>query len=260
MYDWPEIRQATDALWTSLRDALRARGIDAPDMLERERPRSEQWHDPDLLISQTCGYPYATSLRGTVRLVAAPLYVAEGCSGPSYCSVVLVRADDPVRNLYDLRNRRAAFNARDSQSGYCAFRAVVAPLANGNAYFSETTETGSHIASMEAVAAGSADCAAIDCVCWALAEHYRGDLASRLRVLAWSPPAPSLPFITAAGRSDDEVQAIREALFEVQCDPATAATRRTLLLAGVEVVEDSAYDAILDMDRKAADAGYTKLA
>jgi len=260
MYDWPEIRPATDALWGALRDALRARGIDAPDALERDRPRADQWRDPDLLFSQTCGYPYATALRGTVRLVATPAYVAEGCVGPDYCSVIVVRAGDPARGLSGLRGRRAAFNARDSQSGHSAFRAALAPLANGHAVFAETIEAGSHLGAMEAVIEETADCAAIDCVCWALAEHYRVDLTARLRILSFTQPAPALPFVTAAHRGNDEVEAIRAALFEVLADPQTAATRRSLLLGGAEVLDDTAYDAILDMERRAIDAGYPELA
>lgn len=260
MYDWPELRPATDALWSALRDAMRARGIDAPDTLERDRDRTAQWRDPDLLLSQTCGYPYATALRGTVRLLATPLYVAEGCVGPDYCSVIVVRAEEPARRLRDLKGKRAAFNARDSQSGHSAFRATIAPLSGGHPYFRDTVETGTHVAAMAAVVEGAADCAAIDCVCWSLAEHCRADLAASLRVLAWTPSAPALPFITAAGRSDEDVQAIREALFEVMTDPETASTRRALLLAGVEVVGDDAYDAIVDMEHRAVAAGYPELA
>ena len=43
-------------------------------------------------------------------------------------------------------------------------------------------------------------------------------------------------------------------------DPATAATRRALLIAGVEVLDDGAYDAIVEMERAAIDAGYPALA
>ncbi|MGN6537639.1 MAG: phosphate ABC transporter substrate-binding protein, partial [Mesorhizobium sp.] len=31
MYDWPEVRAEVDAQWARLRDALRRRGVDAPD-------------------------------------------------------------------------------------------------------------------------------------------------------------------------------------------------------------------------------------
>ena len=84
---------------------------------------------PASILSQTCGYPYATRLRGRVRLVATPVYRAEGCDGARYRSVLLVRADDRAENLADLRGRRVALNADDSQSGHNALRAAVAPLA-----------------------------------------------------------------------------------------------------------------------------------
>jgi len=260
MYDWPEIRASTDALWAALRRGLRARGIDAPAALDRTDPPEKQWRNKGLLLSQTCGYPYATELRGTVRLVATPIYVADGCAGPTYTSAIVVRAEDSVSGLLDLWGRSAAFNAVNSQSGYSAFRAAVARLAEGKSFFSKVVETGGHLASMQAVAEGRADCAAIDCVCWALAEHYRGDLAARLKVIGWTDPAPALPFVTNAARSDAEVETLRSCLADVLSDPATASIRRSLLLAGVETLEDSAYDAILEMENRAVAAGYPALA
>lgn len=259
MYDWPELRPATDALWRALAAALSRRGIAAPAALDRDGDRHAQWRDPALLISQTCGYPYATALKGWLRLVAVPVYTAEGCAGPSYRSVVVVRADDPARGLADLRGRIAAYNSADSQSGYSAMRALAAPLARGGRFFAAAVETGSHAASMEAVAGGGADCAAIDCVCWAMAEHYRGDLASRLRVIAWSPPAPALPLVTSARRPDAEVAQIRAAVLETLADPATAEVRRSLFLASAEMPSETAYDAVLAMEAKAVAAGYPAL-
>jgi ABC-type phosphate/phosphonate transport system substrate-binding protein len=259
MYDWPEVRLATDALWAAIAAAVRTRGLDAPEALDRTRPPEDQWRDPDLLFSQTCGYPYATALRGTVRLVATPVYVAEGCEGPAYRSAIVTRAGDPARGLADLRGRTVAYNAPNSQSGYSALRAAVAPLASGKPFFSSVLETGGHLNSMQAVAEGDADCAAIDCVCWSMAEHYRVDLASRLKVIAWSDPAPALPFVTSALRSDDEVEILRASLQDVFADRGTAATRRALLIAGAEVLEDAAYDAILTMERDTLSAGYPEL-
>lgn len=260
MYDWPEVRPATDALWRAFAEALHRRGIAAPSALDRDGDRYAQWRDQALLLSQTCGYPYANTLKGSLRLVAVPVYTAEGCVGPTYRSVVVVRTDDPARGIADLRGRTVAYNAADSQSGYSAMRALAAPLAREGRFFAAAVETGSHMASMQSVASAGADCAAIDCVCWAMAEHYRGDLASRLRVLAWSQEAPALPFVTSARRTDREVDAIRAAVIETLADPATADARSTLFLATAEPPSDSAYDAILAMEAGAVAAGYPRLA
>jgi ABC-type phosphate/phosphonate transport system substrate-binding protein len=259
MYDWPQIRDATDRFWAALSGAMRARGLDAPEALERRRDAEDVWRDPDLLFSQTCGHPFATVFRGTLRLVAIPVHDAEGCRGATYSSAIVVRAGDDGSGTGELRGRRAAFNAVHSQSGYSALRLTLAPFAESGRFLSETIETGSHLASMEAVAAGVADCAAIDAVVWALARRHRPQLARALRVLAWTTPAPALPFVTAIRRDDREVAAMREALAEVFADPELSATCTALLLKGAEPAADTVYDVLLDMARAADEAGYPQL-
>src|SRR5690606_16819606 len=116
MYDLPGLEAATDAWWAGLAAAFRAEGLaDVPERLTREDDHAALWTAPDLLFSQTCGYPLTHALAGRVRLVATPVYDCPGCGGGTYRSEILVRADDPARSLADLRQRRAAVNAADSQ-------------------------------------------------------------------------------------------------------------------------------------------------
>ncbi len=61
-----------------------------PAALERGRDRDEQWRSPDLLLSQTCGYPLTHALAGRVDLVATPCYGVRGCEGADYRSLVVV--------------------------------------------------------------------------------------------------------------------------------------------------------------------------
>src|SRR4051812_7780396 len=119
MYDWPEVHWANDALWSAIAERLRAVGIAAPERLDRSRPFGEKWLDPELVLSQTCGWPYAARLRGKVRLVATPVYAVQGCNGPSYSSAIVARHDEPG-GVAAFRGRRVAFNSRDSLSGYVA--------------------------------------------------------------------------------------------------------------------------------------------
>jgi ABC-type phosphate/phosphonate transport system substrate-binding protein len=186
-YDWPEVRASTDAFWKGLRRALDRQGIAAPERLQRLRPVAGLWHDPGLLLAQTCGYLFAAELRESVRLVATPAYDVEGCAGANYSSAVVVRANDPALTLGDLAGRRAAYNGRDSQSGYGALRATIATVAQRGRFFAATLKTGAHARSLEAIAAGEADCAAIDALCWAFVRRYRPALARALRVIAWTP-------------------------------------------------------------------------
>jgi ABC-type phosphate/phosphonate transport system substrate-binding protein len=261
MYDLPEAAGATDALWRGLAEHLRRAGIeDVPGALTRHPSLPAHWLAPDLLFSQTCGFPLRHVLKGRVRLVATPCYAVPGCEGPSYRSLILVRAGSRFRSLADLRDSRAAFNARDSQSGYNAFRSVIAPLARDGRFFAEVVETGSHAASLEAVAAGRADVAAVDCVSIALFARYRRPVMREVREIGRTPSAPGLPYITSMDTGEDLLGRLRAGLQGAMADPALAAAREALLLDKVTLLPDSAYERIDEMEAAAVATGYAELA
>ena len=43
MYDWPEVRGATDKLWTQIHNALEYRGISSPEVLDRNQAPETGW-------------------------------------------------------------------------------------------------------------------------------------------------------------------------------------------------------------------------
>lgn len=246
MYDWPEIRSATDAWWTGLARHLRAQGLrGVPRALVRGGPLAAVWAHPALLLSQTCGLPLARRFHRNLQVVATPCYAAEGCDGPTYSSAILVRADSGIHGLDDLRDRVAAYNSTDSLSGHLALRLV---LADRGPLLRATIETGSHAASMAAVAEGRADVCAIDCVSYAIAARYRPALIADLRSIAWSPPMPALPYVTGTRRSDTEVAALCAGLRAAAQDPALAECRAALLLGDFELAPGDAYAAIGRID------------
>jgi ABC-type phosphate/phosphonate transport system substrate-binding protein len=157
--------------------------------------------------------------------------------------VLIARRGDAPAELSEVAGRRAAFNSRDSLSGYVA---LIAEMREEGVPIDavEWVETGSHRASVRAVAAGKADLAAIDAVCWALARRLEPDAAARLRVVGRTRMRPALPFITAKGRSDAEVEVIRAALAGVLAGGDAAEAARALGLTDVEVLEEAEYDPI----------------
>lgn len=260
MYDHPALRAETDRLWGAIAAGLQARGIAAPAALDRREDYETPWLAPGLVLSQTCGFPFATMLRGRVRLVATPCYDLPGCEGPAYRSALVVRADDPAESLADCAGRVPAVNALHSQSGHNTLRAAVAELAEpGRPFLAPGVPTGSHRASVVAVAEGRADLAAIDCVSFALLVRHEPELAGRVRVLGWTPAAPGLPLITALGTGDAALAAIREVLAEVAADAGLAAARAALGLTGYAVLPEDAYDAVLAMRARADAAGQPPL-
>jgi ABC-type phosphate/phosphonate transport system substrate-binding protein len=256
MYDWPELREATDAWWAGLAEHFRRHGLtDVPDRLTREGDPAAAWESPDLLFSQTCGLPLTRHYRERLRIVATPCYAAEGCDGPTYSSVILVRADDDTETLEQLRGAVAAYNATDSLSGHLALRLVLAPLMSDEPFLAAAIETGSHAASMGAVAEGRADVCAIDCVSFAIAQRHRPALTEGLRRLARSPAFPALPYVTSASRTETELAALAAGLSAALLDPTLAQARTALLLAGAEPSAADRYAAVGRLDAAAPPLG-----
>ncbi|MEE4014390.1 PhnD/SsuA/transferrin family substrate-binding protein [Roseibium sp. FZY0029] len=263
MYDWPEVRAATRDLESALQAAL-CQTLNLTDGDIRPWPAgrdlADTWTDPGLLLSQTCGYPLTHALAGKVRLVGTPHYDAEGCDGPRYCSQLIVQRDSAHQTLADLRGKRAVFNGPDSQSGMNAFRHAVAQLETGGSFFSEVGESGSHLASLRAVADGKADIASIDAVCWALVCREVPDLAQQLRPLARTASAPGLPLITSRRFSDTQHALITEAVAEVFTAPETQPSRCRLGIKGFSNLSSDDYAVILKMEAEAAGHDYPVLA
>ncbi len=256
MYDLPEVRAHTDRLWCALAAHLRAAGVtELPEALERGHG-VDALLAPDLLLGQTCGYPLTHALAGRVRYLATPCYTARGCAGGFYRSAFVVRTGDGARHLADTRGGVFAFNGRDSQSGWNAPRLALARVAGGQPMFRALLESGAHARSLAAVAAGDADLCAVDGVTLALLQHHRRGALDDLRVLAWTEPAPGLPWVTRAGADDRLLRTLRGALAAVLADRRLRESTRALLLDGIEVLPVACYERLVDMEREAARLGY----
>jgi ABC-type phosphate/phosphonate transport system substrate-binding protein len=260
MYDFPWIAAANDALWASIVARLAEAGVRAPMGLTRGGDLAARWRHSGLTFGQTCGYPYVIGLKDTVTLIAAPEYSFPGCEDALHRSFIIRRVDEPHRALDEFRGTVAALNAHDSNTGMNLFRAAIAPVAGGAPFFSSIFVTGSHEASLSAVAEGKADLASIDCVSFALIKRGRPELIERVAIAAESPLSPCLPFIASASLPAPTIEAVREALFAALADPNLAETRAALGLEGARVATPSDYDRVIALERDAAAMGYAQLA
>ncbi|RWC93295.1 MAG: phosphate ABC transporter substrate-binding protein [Mesorhizobium sp.] len=124
MYDWPEARGEVDAQWARLREAIKGKGIDAPEILVRVNgdlppvpggirdaagkviapdpatlPADELdfqglWLHPALLFGQTCWGPMELGLASHVQAIGQPSYDAvEGGQGELYSSAIVMPTD-----------------------------------------------------------------------------------------------------------------------------------------------------------------------
>jgi ABC-type phosphate/phosphonate transport system substrate-binding protein len=191
-----------------IRDA--AGNVIAPDpamLPPDELDRATLWFHPDLLFAQTCWGPLELGLQAHVHVVGQDDYSGvEGGDGQFYSSALVMRRGETMPvvappdgkatlPLSAMRNKRFAFNSHDSMSGYLALERDLADQGETLDIFASHTETAGHRHSIEAVATGRADIAAIDCKSWELAQRY-DEAASALIVAGWTGKRKGLPFIS----------------------------------------------------------------
>ena len=225
MYDFGAAEAANDRLWALIRTGLRGRGIAAPEALIRGEPAYwDAWQSPDLLLSQTCGYPFRARLHDRVTYVGTPDYGVEGCAPGQYRSVFVARDDDPRTTLPEFDGAPLAYNEPLSQSGWAAPQTQA---AKQGIRLRPEIRTGAHRLSAKAVVEGKADIAALDAVTHALLQAE--GMAAGLRVIALTDPTPGLPFITAAGRDPAPIfDAVSQAIAALAPED-----RATLRLQGI---------------------------
>ncbi len=248
------------SFWSQLSRHLHGAGLGGlPTEVTWPTDLSGHWRNPELLLSQTCGYPLVTELHNDVRVVGAFRYAATGCDGVRCRSALVVRNSDRAMQLNEFRGRTVAFNGTASQSGYNSLRALVAPLAQSGVFFSNRIETGSHRRSLEMVRDGLADIASIDCVSLAGFVRHAPDIVNGIRVMSFSDPYPGLPLITSIKTSDSDLLALRSALSLTMQDKASYASRKALFINGFEPLEIDDYRVCRDMHTQAICLNYPSL-
>ena len=84
MYNLPEMRAVNARFWEALGRLLIEAGVrDVPEKLTFEQPPVPERIGPEVLFSQTCGYPLETIFTGQAVRLGTPCYAAPGCNGPT---------------------------------------------------------------------------------------------------------------------------------------------------------------------------------
>ena len=229
MYAQPANRAAHDALWALIRDGLRDRGVTAPETLDHDINHVESWGHPDLVLGQICNLPYRAEFRDRVTLIGTADYDLPDCPPGHYYSHVVTRTE-PV----DLVTARFACNDLMSHSGYGTAQRWA---QDRGLVFTSALVTGSHRASMAAVAAGVADLAVIDAQTWWIAAQEDG-ITDGLHIIGHTAPSPGMTFITRPGQEPAPYfAAVNDAI-----NSLPAQYRKILNLRGIVHLPQTAYD------------------
>lgn len=212
--------------------------------------------DPGLFFGHTCGYPLMKHLKDRVTPFCVPVFDVPGTNGKLYSSRFIVAANSAIEALDECRGKVAAMNAADSNSGMNVLRYAIAKYNPSAAFFSRVVQTGGHLHSLEAVADGTADVAAIDCVSYQLIQDHWPELIDQVRSIGFSVKTCGLPFVfPKSSIRDADLKLLVDNLNQALANtPETIRNRLHLLRFEPVVLED--YKPIVDLETFAINAGY----
>lgn len=108
-------------------------------------------------------------------------------------------------------------------SGYYSLLNKLAEVGTDESFFGRVFRSGSHLSSMELVARGDVDSAAIDSNVLSMRLREVPELRERLRVIESWGPFPIQPVVVRSTLHPDMKQRLRESLRKVDADPRTLA-------------------------------------
>jgi len=129
-------------------------------------------------------------------LPAAPVFRDGRARGlPVYFSEVIVRRESSVRTFSELRGRSWAYNDPCSLSGYHNLLKKLAEMGEDSRFFDQVRCSESHSNSIEMVACGEVDAAAIDSNVLKIRLESEPELGERLRIIESWGPFPIQPVV-----------------------------------------------------------------
>ena len=235
MYPFPQVRDATNNLWSAIRSTLGW----GPTELEWNVVSPQVWDEPNLLLAQCCGWPLVTEVPDTIAVVGAFDYAVPDSYEGTYRSLIVTNTDRSLDELRSDPNTLAAVNDHSSLSGWISFQ---------NAWHGQPKNfvTGAHIESCRALVAGRAQVACIDAVSWNLFEEFEPSVVVGLTIVGQGPRIPCLPIFVPAQHAA-KVPELRAAFAVAVADPALTQARAALRIRGFVPLDRADYEHVLTL-------------
>ena len=177
-------------------------------------------------------------------LGVAPVFAEERARGkPVYFCDVIVRRSSPARSFRDLKGDAWAYNDPCSLSGHGGLATRLGSTEAIGTFFGRTIRSGSHPASVQLVADGTADVASIDSNVLKILLEQTPALQEEVRVLESWGPYPIQPVVVRTDLDPALKVALRESLLKAEADPLTRLDLEAFGLKGFVAVDEEDYDA-----------------
>ena len=211
-------------------------------------------------IGFICGLPYVMKKDkpqpGIDLLLAPVMKDPKYKDKPIYYSYVIVHKDSKINNFSDLKGSRFVFNDEISNSGYNMPRAHLIELGETSGFFGDIVRAGSHEESIRMVALGKSDVSAVDSLVYDYDLVHNPGYVQQTKIIKTLGPAGIPPVVVSSKTSLYLREKIKAILLAMKDDPAGKAILKKVLIDRFTVVDDSNYDDIRQMQKKAQDSGY----
>lgn len=192
-----------------------------------------------------CGGPYVDGHEDFgLELLAAPV----AYDGTVYYSYIIVPKDSPARTFEDLRGKRFAFADPLSNTGKIVPTYMLARMdETPDSFFGEYFFTHAHDRSIQAVADGVVDGAAVDSLIWEYANRTNPVFTLKTRILKKSPPYGIPPVTVRPGLDPALKKRLQNVFVRAHADPAGQAILKGMMISRFTPISDEAYDSIREM-------------
>ncbi len=159
-----------------------------------------------------------------------------------YQSYIVTRTDNPAHSLTDLKGAVFAFTDPLSLTGYIFPTARINQIGRTTReFFQKTFYTESHDKSIEAVATGVADAAAVDSLIFDALRNEEDSFASRLKIVEVSEEFGMPPVVVPPGVSVELKRKLLKVLLSMDKDPAGRDVLNALGMDGFTLPEPELY-------------------
>lgn len=212
-YSYPKnYAKVLDQFWLACQRSLRVTWPNLSRFAYNEVDFNRLYTDPELVFTQACGYHWVGPYKEYLDYLATPVYNWPHCEGPFHRSLLITTKKD-VLSFDDAFEPKIkwAINSEESFSGFVLLKHMLQEKGR-NLDLAQALKTGSHYATLQALRAGQADCALVDCVSYGIVLEEHPEWRESFSVIYKSPLVPTPPFVCSTKLSEKEKSEIFSAL------------------------------------------------
>ena len=196
-------------------------------------------------VAFVCGGPYVDGHKKFgMELLVAPKAYGETV----YYSYIIVHKGSSIKSFENLRGKKFAFTDPLSNSGKLAPTYMLAKMQESpKTFFGSSEFTYAHDKSIQAVAEGVVDGAAVDSLIWEYVNRISPEHASKTTIVRKSDPYGIPPVVVRPDMDPSIKKELKEIFLKVHEDKEGREILKGMMVDKFVVIDDSHYDSIREM-------------